>query len=140
MASYVDADGDPAQRSVDVSHRGGKPGFVRIDGDVLTIPDFAGNLHFNTLGNLLVNPRAGLLFIDFATGDLLQLSGTTGLVLDGDEVAELPGRPAALAPARGAGRAAPGCAGVALGVRLVLTAAGVDGQLAGYRRRSGVTA
>ncbi len=91
VASYVNADGDPAQRSVDVSHRGGKPGFVRIDGNVLTIPDFAGNLHFNTLGNLLVNPRAGLLFIDFATGDLLQVSGTTELVPDGDEVRSFQG-------------------------------------------------
>ena len=91
VASYVDAGGDPAQRSVDVSHRGGKPGFVRVDGNVLTVPDFAGNLHFNTLGNLLVNPRAGLLFIDFATGDLLQLSGATGLVLDGDEVRSFQG-------------------------------------------------
>lgn len=91
VASYVNADGDATQRAVDVSHRGGKPGFVRIDGDVLTIPDFAGNLHFNTLGNLLVNPRAGLLFIDFATGALLQVSGTTELVLDGDEVASFQG-------------------------------------------------
>ncbi len=91
VASYVDAASDPAQRSVDVSHRGGKPGFIRIDGDVLTIPDFAGNLHFNTLGNLLVNPRAGLLFINFSTGDLLQLTGTTELVLDGAEVANFQG-------------------------------------------------
>jgi predicted pyridoxine 5'-phosphate oxidase superfamily flavin-nucleotide-binding protein len=86
VASYVHSDGDPAQHSVDVSHRGGRPGFVRIDGSVLTVPDFAGNLHFNTLGNLLLNPRAGLLFVDFATGDLLQLSGTTELVPEGEEV------------------------------------------------------
>ncbi|QKS28931.1 MAG: pyridoxamine 5'-phosphate oxidase family protein [Candidatus Accumulibacter similis] len=86
VASYVDPDGDAGRRQVDASHRGGKPGFVRVDADVLTIPDFAGNLHFNTLGNLQVNPRAGLLFIDFATGDLLQLAGRTELVLAGDEV------------------------------------------------------
>ena len=35
---------------VDISHRGGKPGFVRVDGNTLTIPDFAGNRYFNTLG------------------------------------------------------------------------------------------
>ncbi|XLM22644.1 pyridoxamine 5'-phosphate oxidase family protein, partial [Chromobacterium piscinae] len=57
------------------SHRGGKPGFVKIDGDTLTIPDFAGNGYFNTLGNLLRHPRAGLLFIDFSSGDTLQLAG-----------------------------------------------------------------
>ncbi|MEF8766519.1 pyridoxamine 5'-phosphate oxidase family protein [Candidatus Accumulibacter contiguus] len=91
VASYVDPEGNAGRRQVDASHRGGKPGFVRIDGDVLTIPDFAGNLHFNTLGNLQVNPRAGLLFIDFASGDLLQLSGRTELLLAGDEVSSFQG-------------------------------------------------
>jgi ferredoxin-NADP reductase/predicted pyridoxine 5'-phosphate oxidase superfamily flavin-nucleotide-binding protein len=91
VASYVDPEGDAGRRQVDASHRGGKPGFVRVDADALTIPDFAGNLHFNTLGNLQVNPRAGLLFIDFATGDLLQLAGRTELVLAGDEVGSFQG-------------------------------------------------
>jgi predicted pyridoxine 5'-phosphate oxidase superfamily flavin-nucleotide-binding protein len=71
---------------MDVSHRGGRPGFVRVDGDVLTIPDFRGNRYFNTLGNLLLNPRVGLLFIDFTTGDLLQLQGCAEIVWDGEEV------------------------------------------------------
>jgi ferredoxin-NADP reductase/predicted pyridoxine 5'-phosphate oxidase superfamily flavin-nucleotide-binding protein len=83
VASYVEVDGE---RSVDVSHRGGQTGFVRVEGNRLTIPDFAGNLHFNTLGNLLLNPRAGLLFIDFNTGDLLQLSGRTEIILEGPQV------------------------------------------------------
>jgi uncharacterized protein len=66
---------------VDVSHRGGKPGFVRIDADrTLTIPDFVGNFYFNTLGNLEVNPYAGLLFIDFARGDRLYLTGTAEVI------------------------------------------------------------
>lgn len=86
VASAVDTDGDPSRRAVDVSHRGGRPGFVRVDDDTLTIPDFAGNLHFNTLGNLLLNPRAGLVFVDFATGDLLQLTGATELVFAGAEL------------------------------------------------------
>lgn len=86
VATAADPDGDPARRSVDVSHRGGRPGFVRIDGDRLTIPDFAGNLHFNTLGNLALNPRAGLVFVDFENGDVLQASGRTELVLGGPEV------------------------------------------------------
>lgn len=80
VASYVEhADG---RRSVDVSHRGGRAGFVKVEGNRLTIPDYAGNLHFNTLGNLLVNPRAGLLFVDYVSGDVLQLSGRTELLLD----------------------------------------------------------
>lgn len=84
VASYVDLDG---QRSVDVSHRGGNTGFVRVEGNVLTIPDFAGNLFFNTLGNLQRNPVAGLLFFDFASGDVLQVAGRTSLILDGPQVA-----------------------------------------------------
>jgi uncharacterized protein len=72
---------------VDVSHRGGKPGFVRIDSErTLTIPDFAGNHHFNTFGNLELNPRAGLLFVDFEQGDLLYLTGTAEVVWEGTEV------------------------------------------------------
>nr|WP_314529880.1 pyridoxamine 5'-phosphate oxidase family protein [uncultured Pseudomonas sp.] len=84
VASYVEVDG---QRSVDVSHRGGNTGFVRVEGNVLTIPDFAGNLFFATLGNLQANPVAGLLFIDFASGDVLQVAGRTTLILDGPQVA-----------------------------------------------------
>jgi ferredoxin-NADP reductase/predicted pyridoxine 5'-phosphate oxidase superfamily flavin-nucleotide-binding protein len=90
VASYVDQAG--AGRQVDVSHRGGKPGFVRIgEDDVLTIPDFAGNRYFNTLGNLAVNPRSGLLFADFETGDLLQLSGDAEVILDSPEIAAFQG-------------------------------------------------
>ncbi len=82
VASY----GGDHRRGVDVSHRGGKAGFVRVSGEVLTIPDFSGNLFFNTLGNLLVYPRAGLAFADFRTGDLLQLTGAVEVVLEGEEI------------------------------------------------------
>jgi uncharacterized protein len=81
--------GDAANpiQGVDVSHRGGKPGFVLLDDDrTLTFPDFSGNLHFNTIGNLLLNPRAGLLFIDFEHGDLLYLTGTAETIWDSDEI------------------------------------------------------
>ena len=85
VASRSRADAGPGG-GADISHRGGQPGFVRIEGDTLLIPDFRGNRYFNTLGNLALNPRAGLLFIDFASGDLLQLTGTTEIVWDGPEV------------------------------------------------------
>ncbi|PND35626.1 flavin-nucleotide-binding protein [Achromobacter pulmonis] len=87
VASYVDA----GERAVDVSHRGGKPGFVRVEGNVLTIPDFSGNRYFNTLGNMVLNPRAGLLFIDFERGDVLQLAGRAEVILDSPEVARFEG-------------------------------------------------
>jgi uncharacterized protein len=68
----------------DASHRGGKPGFVRIDedGTRLSWPDFAGNRFFNTLGNLLLDPRAGLVFADFASGDLLHVAGRAEIEWD----------------------------------------------------------
>lgn len=80
VASYIEH--DDGRRSVDVSHRGGRAGFVRVEGNRLTIPDYAGNLFFNTLGNLSVNPRAGLLFVDFTSGDVLQLAGRAEIILD----------------------------------------------------------
>jgi predicted pyridoxine 5'-phosphate oxidase superfamily flavin-nucleotide-binding protein len=81
-----------AARGVDVSHRGGRPGFVRIDDErTLTTPDFAGNFFFNTIGNLQHDPRAGLLFIDFEAGDLLYLAGDAEIVWDGPEVAAFAG-------------------------------------------------
>ncbi|WP_332697306.1 pyridoxamine 5'-phosphate oxidase family protein [Bosea sp. (in: a-proteobacteria)] len=80
-----------AAGGVDISHRGGQPGFVAIEGDRLTVPDFAGNNYFNTLGNLLLEPAAGLLFVDFAAGDVLQLQGETEIIWDGPELAALSG-------------------------------------------------
>jgi predicted pyridoxine 5'-phosphate oxidase superfamily flavin-nucleotide-binding protein len=87
VASYADEGG----RAVDVSHRGGRPGFVGVDGDTLVVPDFNGNKFFNTLGNLLANPRAGLLFVDFERGDLLQLSGRAEVLFDSPLLAAFAG-------------------------------------------------
>lgn len=90
VASYADVEGEP--RQVDVSHRGGKPGFVRLDADGgLTIPDFAGNLFFNTLGNFLINPVAGVTFADFSTGELLQMYGRAEVIVDSPEIAAFQG-------------------------------------------------
>lgn len=74
VASRSRADAGPAG-GADISHRGGRPGFVRVENDTLFIPDFRGNRYFNTLGNILGEPRCSLLFLDFETGDLLQLQG-----------------------------------------------------------------
>jgi predicted pyridoxine 5'-phosphate oxidase superfamily flavin-nucleotide-binding protein len=73
----IEADG-----GLDVSHRGGRPGFVAVRSNTLVVPDFRGNRFFNTLGNLLGDPRAGLLFVDFASGDLLQFQGTATIEWD----------------------------------------------------------
>jgi predicted pyridoxine 5'-phosphate oxidase superfamily flavin-nucleotide-binding protein len=81
--------GEP-EGGVDVSHRGGPRGFVRVEGQTLTIPDYRGNRYFNTLGNLVSNPRAALLFVDFERADLLHLQGTTEIVWDGPELRSFP--------------------------------------------------
>lgn len=90
--SHPSAGRDGAAQGVDVSHRGGRPGFVRVSGEgTLTAPDFVGNSFFNTLGNIAVNPRAGLLFVDFDSGDLLQLAVTAEVVWEGPALAAFEG-------------------------------------------------
>ena len=63
----------------DASHRGGPPGFVRVEGNQLWWPDYQGNNMFNSFGNLAANPEAALLFIDFDSGGTLHLSGTAAV-------------------------------------------------------------
>lgn len=80
------------RRQVDVSHRGGKAGFARVsEAGTLTIPDFAGNLFFSTLGNILLNGKAGLAFFDFETGDILQMTGEAQVILESPEIAAFQG-------------------------------------------------
>jgi predicted pyridoxine 5'-phosphate oxidase superfamily flavin-nucleotide-binding protein len=73
------------EHGLDVSHRGGPPGFVQVtnegDAAVLSWPDFRGNYMFCTLGNLEIDDRAGLLFVDFETGSTLALTGCAGVVV-----------------------------------------------------------
>lgn len=91
VSSYIQTPDKSALEGVDVSHRGGPSGFVRLERNRLTVPDFRGNNFFNTLGNFLLNPKAGLVFVDFATGDLLTLTGTVELLDETHEaVKELP--------------------------------------------------
>ncbi|CAM4115169.1 pyridoxamine 5'-phosphate oxidase family protein [Bordetella muralis] len=89
VASYADRED---RRQVDVSHRGGKAGFVRVDDDgMLTIPDFDGNLFFATLGNFILNHQAGMLFVDYESGDVLQMTGDAQVILDSPEIAAFQG-------------------------------------------------
>jgi len=87
--------GDPdvtTGRGADVSHRGGRAGFVKIEDErTFLVPDFTGNFFFMTMGNLQLNPRAGVLFIDFDSGDLLTLTGTAEVVWGGEALAAFDG-------------------------------------------------
>lgn len=66
-------------RGADASHRGGGPGFVSVTPSTLSWPDFPGNNMFNTVGNLLVDPRCSLLFVDFQAGHVLRIDGRASI-------------------------------------------------------------
>jgi predicted pyridoxine 5'-phosphate oxidase superfamily flavin-nucleotide-binding protein len=80
--------GQGAEYGADISHRGGPRGFVQVEGNRLTIPDFRGNRYFNTLGNLMADPRAALLFVRFESADLLQLQGSATVDWSGASAAQ----------------------------------------------------
>jgi len=81
-----------AGAGADASHRGGQPGFVRVlDERRLRIPDYAGNNMFQTLGNIAVDQRVGLLFVDFERGTTLQLSGRARILWEPADYADLKG-------------------------------------------------
>jgi predicted pyridoxine 5'-phosphate oxidase superfamily flavin-nucleotide-binding protein len=83
----ADAAGQP-----DCSYKGGLPGFVRVvDEHTLAIPDYDGNGQYRTWGNVVVNPRVGLLFVDFETPKRLRVNGTAVVSREDPLLAELPG-------------------------------------------------
>lgn len=76
----------------DVSHRGGKPGFMQIEANgALSWPDYAGNNFFNTLGNIETNPNASLLIPDWETGRALQMTGQAEVRWDKEAREGFPG-------------------------------------------------
>ena len=87
--------GGAQSEGVDVSHRGGEPGFVHAEptphGVVLRLPDYPGNQFFNTLGNLALHPLAGLLVVDYEDGGLLHIAARAELLWDGAARAPWPG-------------------------------------------------
>lgn len=82
---------DSAAAGVDVSHRGGPAGFVQIRDGALLVPDYVGNSFFNTLGNLQLEPRCGLLFVDPHTGVRLQVAARAEVLWEGWERDAFPG-------------------------------------------------
>lgn len=92
IASGHRGEGESPTFGMDASHRGGEPGFIRVIGSrTLLFPDYAGNNHFNTLGNLILDARAGLLFVGFESGDTLQLSGSAHVEWEHPEIQSFPG-------------------------------------------------
>lgn len=73
----------------DVSPRGDPPGFVKvIDDRTLLIPERPGNNRVDTLGNIIDNPRTGLIFLVPGLGEALRLNGLASVVV-GPELADL---------------------------------------------------
>lgn len=71
------------ESGADASHRGGNPSFVKVlDEKTLLWPDYIGNNMFNTLGNIAAYPQAGLLFLDFEQGAILQMAGVAQILWD----------------------------------------------------------
>jgi uncharacterized protein len=93
-AFVASASASPAlggREGVDVSHRGGLPGFLHVEGSRVTLPDYRGNFLFNTLGNIEVNPRAGLVACDLERGDLLLLTASASVSWEGSAFRQFPG-------------------------------------------------
>jgi len=83
----ADADGRPS-----CSYKGGDPGFVRVlDERTLAFPNYDGNGMYLSLGNTLVNPEVGLLFVAFERGRRLRLHGTASIDPGDELLGELPG-------------------------------------------------
>jgi predicted pyridoxine 5'-phosphate oxidase superfamily flavin-nucleotide-binding protein len=79
-------------QGADASHRGGSPGFVTVTGPrTLRWPDYTGNQFYMTLGNLFLNPAAGLLFLDWEHGHTLQLTGKARIDWDPESAQAYPG-------------------------------------------------
>ena len=92
IASGYSDNSDEAVYGMDASHRGGPAGFVKIESaSRLTFPDYAGNNHFNTVGNITMDSRVGLLFVDFEHGNMLQLTGNASIDWGSTELARHPG-------------------------------------------------
>jgi uncharacterized protein len=88
--AYPAGESEARSHGVDVSHRGGEPGFIQVEGDVLKVADYVGNNYFNTLGNLAVNPKAGLLVMDWQSGERLWLAVEAEVVWN-EEMAKIAG-------------------------------------------------
>lgn len=63
---------------------------VQADGALLA-PDYPGNMFFNTLGNLQLEPRCGLLFLDFRSGERLHLACRASLLADAAHIGQWAG-------------------------------------------------
>lgn len=87
FVATADADGHP-----DCSYKGGLPGFVRVlDDHTLAFPDYDGNGMYRSWGNVVVNPKVGLLFLDFENTKRIRVNGTASISPDDPLLSQYPG-------------------------------------------------
>lgn len=92
LSSYYIEDTSNHSHGVDISHRGGNPGFIKVNSkQQIIFPDYKGNNAFNSMGNILKNPVAGLLFINFETGSTLQITGDTETITEPSKLIDFNG-------------------------------------------------
>ncbi|ETX12184.1 Ferredoxin, Oxidoreductase [Marinomonas ushuaiensis DSM 15871] len=92
IGSGYKEEGEHRSNGMDASHRGGSPGFMKVLNErQLVLPDYSGNNFFNTIGNLILSPLVGLLFLDFEKGNMLQITGRVDIDWDSDKIQEHPG-------------------------------------------------
>lgn len=91
IASRTDSFSDDDRSGIDASHRGGLPGFVKVEDNRLYFPDFSGNRYFNTLGNIVLDSRVGLWLPDFETGDSVFLIGHANILWEPAQAQQVPG-------------------------------------------------
>lgn len=90
VASGYRGEGKDVRFGNDASHRGGVPGWIDVrDSKTIVLPDYSGNNHYNTMGNLVMDSRMGLTIPQFKSGGMIQLTGTTKLHLDEAEAARM---------------------------------------------------
>ena len=84
-----------AGKTMDTNHRGGPSGFARVisnskEGAEIIWPEYSGNRLYQSLGNLMVTPQAGLTFPDYENGNVLYLTGKTEILVGADAASILP--------------------------------------------------
>jgi uncharacterized protein len=73
------------------SYKGGDPGFVRVvDEHTVAFPNYDGNGMYLSMGNVLINPHVGMLFIDFERGRRMRLNGVASIDVQDPLMAEYP--------------------------------------------------
>mmetsp|Transcript_34179 Transcript_34179/g.82853 ORF Transcript_34179/g.82853 Transcript_34179/m.82853 type:complete len:654 (+) Transcript_34179:76-2037(+) len=75
----------------DASHRGGSAGFLHVqeeDARTIILPDYNGNHHFNTIGNLVQDSSMGITIPLYETGGMIQLTGQATIIWDDDELVD----------------------------------------------------